>query len=187
VPPKGAIFLDRDGTIVRDVGYLRSADQMVILPGAAAAIRLLEKHGWPVVVVTNQSGVARGFLTERELGKIHDELCARLERDGAYLSRIYYCPHHPSEGRGAYKVACECRKPNPGMVRQAVLDLGVDPSMSYVVGDQTGDMELARRVGARGILIGHSGRAKEGLAMLHAGSAADLWEAVQWIIAESIS
>lgn len=186
VSSRGAVFLDRDGTIIRDVGYLCRTDQIEILPGAADAIRLLGVHGWPVVVVTNQSGVARGFITETALGKIHDELCARLARNGAYVSAIYFCPHHPTEGAGLYHVVCECRKPKPGMVRQASRDLGLDPTTSYVVGDKDGDMELAQRVGATGVLIGVQRHINESFTMARVYGAANLWEAAEWIMADSM-
>jgi D-glycero-D-manno-heptose 1,7-bisphosphate phosphatase len=150
---QAAVFLDRDGTLIREVGRLHRADQVEILPGVTAAIRMLREAGLKMIVVTNQSAVARGLLTESELQEIHRLLGAHLARDGAVLDAIYYCPHHPTEGTGAYRVICNCRKPNPGMINRASAELGVDPAVSYVVGDQAIDMELAARVGARGILL----------------------------------
>jgi len=179
-----AIFLDRDGTLIRDVGHLYRQEQVEVLPRVTEAIRLLRGQGFLLVVVTNQSAVARGRLTEEELGRIHNALNARLAQDGARLDGIYYCPHHPTEGIGAYHAECDCRKPNTGMVVKAVADLGLDPSSSYVVGDQASDMELAGRIGAKGILIasqlvvgGDSPGSKHPVV-------ADLWQAAEWIVGD---
>jgi D-glycero-D-manno-heptose 1,7-bisphosphate phosphatase len=178
-----AVFLDRDGTLIREVGHLHRRDQVEILPRVPEAIRLLRARGFCVVVVTNQSAVARGLLTEEELGMIHEELKARLAHEGTHLDGIYYCPHHPTEGNGAYLCACNCRKPNTGMIVKAAADLGLDPSRSYVVGDQTSDMDLADRVGAKGVRIAAPGMTGDA-----AGSkppvVADLWQAAQWIIGD---
>jgi len=179
-----AVFLDRDGTLIRDVGHLDRREQVEILPRVPEAIRLLRRRGFLLVVVTNQSAVARGRLTEEELGSIHDDLNARLAKEGARLDGIYYCPHHPTEGSGRYNVACDCRKPNPGLVRRAAADLGLDLSLSYVVGDQMSDMELADRVGAKGILIaGRPNTGEESAAAKHA-VVADLWQAAEWIVGD---
>ena len=179
-----AVFLDRDGTLIRDVGYLNRPDQVEILPRVAEAIRLLREQGFLLVVVTNQSAVARGRLTEENLGRIHGALNARLAQDGAQLDGIYYCPHHPTEGVGPYHVECDCRKPNTGMIVKAVSDLGLDPSSSYVVGDKTSDMELAERIGAKGVRIasqlvvgGDSPAPKYPVV-------ADLWQAAEWIVGD---
>jgi len=179
-----AVFLDRDGTLIRDVGYLNRPDQVEILPRVAEAIRLLREQGFLLVVVTNQSAVARGRLTEEDLGRIHGALNARLAQDGAQLDGIYYCPHHPTEGVGPYHVECDCRKPNTGMIVKAVSDLGLDPSSSYVVGDKTSDMELAERIGAKGVRIasqlvvgGDSPAPKYPVV-------ADLWQAAEWIVGD---
>jgi D-glycero-D-manno-heptose 1,7-bisphosphate phosphatase len=151
--PQAAVFLDRDGTLIREIGHLHRAEQVEILPGVALAIRMLREAGFKMVVVTNQSAVARGLLTEMELREIHALLRERLAVDGAILDAIYYCPHHPTEGAGAYRVICNCRKPNPGMIYRAASELAIDPGVSYVIGDQAIDMELAARVGAQGILL----------------------------------
>ena len=179
-----AVFIDRDGTLISDVGYLNRPDQVEILPRVAEAIRLLREQGFLLVVVTNQSAVARGRLTEENLGRIHGALNARLAQDGAQLDGIYYCPHHPTEGVGPYHVECDCRKPNTGMIVKAVSDLGLDPSSSYVVGDKTSDMELAERIGAKGVRIasqlvvgGDSPAPKYPVV-------ADLWQAAEWIVGD---
>jgi D-glycero-D-manno-heptose 1,7-bisphosphate phosphatase len=177
-----AVFLDRDGTLIRDVKYLRRADQLEILLRVPESIRLLRDHGFRVVVVTNQSVVARGGLTEEELGKIHIELNRRLAMDGAQWDGIYYCPHHPTEGIGLYNVVCDCRKPNTGMIRRAAEDLGIEPRMSYVVGDQESDMELAARVGARGVRISSQRIHSAAAAVSYSAIMPDLWQAAQWIV-----
>lgn len=180
---EAAVFLDRDGTLIREVGYLRRREQIEVLPRVPEAIRLLRARGFRVVVVTNQSGIARGLLTEEKLGIIHRELSARLAREGAFLDGIYYCPHHPTEGDDAYRRACDCRKPNTGMIVKAAADLGVDPSRSYVVGDQAIDMELADRVGAKGIRIADSAMERDPIGTKYP-VAGDLWQAAQWILGE---
>jgi D-glycero-D-manno-heptose 1,7-bisphosphate phosphatase len=150
---QAAVFLDRDGTMIRDVGYLYREDQLEILPGVPEGLRLLRDKGYKIVVVTNQSVIARGRLTEAVLGEIHGELLRRLARAGAQVDSVYYCPHHPSEGFAPYKMVCDCRKPNIGLVRRAAAELGLVVEQSYVIGDQCTDMELAARIGAKGILI----------------------------------
>jgi D-glycero-D-manno-heptose 1,7-bisphosphate phosphatase len=133
-------------------------------------------------VVTNQSAVARGRLTEVELRRIHDRLVDGLADCGAYLDGIYYCPHHATEGIGLYKVACDCRKPNPGMIRRACAELEIDPTLSYLVGDQATDMELAGRVGACGIWIGDCTSPQYEALASKAPVVLDLWQAAQWIV-----
>lgn len=179
------VLLDRDGTLVREVGYLSCSEQIEILPRVPQAIQLLHQHGLKVAVITNQSGVARGILGEDELELIHQELKRELARCGAFLDGIYYCPHHPTEGVDPYRVSCECRKPNVGLTKRAATELNLDLGRSYVVGDQSSDMELAARIGAKGILIkaeraqkGEQGSEKVSVVM------EDLWEASQWIVGD---
>ena len=177
------VFVDRDGTLIREVGYLCRSEQLELLAQVPEAIQLLHRHGLKVVVITNQSAVARGFLGEAELGQIHLELERQLAKWGASLDGIYYCPHHPTEGVAPYRVACECRKPSVGLVERAAQELGLDPARSYVVGDQMSDMEMAARIGAKGILIqnkkAESGRRKAEIRFL---VVRDLWEAAKWIV-----
>ena len=135
----------------REVGHL--LDQVEVLPGVPEAIQLLCGRGLKVAVITNQSAVGRGLLTEDELRRIHRDLEGRLAASGARVDGFYYCPHHPTEGVGAYRVACDCRKPNVGLAERAAAELMLDLGRSYVVGDQATDMELAMRIGARGIFI----------------------------------
>ena len=145
-----AVFVDRDGTIARDVPYCSRPEDFELLPGVAAGIRLLNEHGFKVVVVTNQSGIARAYFTEEMLAGIHEKMQKELARHGAYVDAICYCPHHPDDH-------CECRKPKPGMVLQAAHDLHIDLSQSYVIGDRDIDVELAGRAGCRaGIRVSES-------------------------------
>jgi histidinol-phosphate phosphatase family protein len=141
-----AVFIDRDGTISKDVPYCSSPKDFELLPEAAGGIKLLNKHHFQVVVVTNQSGIARGYFTEETLAKIHDKMHDELARQGAHVDSIYYCPHHPDDG-------CDCRKPSPKMVLQATSDLNIDLSQSYVVGDSAMDIEMGKRAKCKTILI----------------------------------
>lgn len=173
------VLLDRDGTLIRDVGYLRRIEEMEILPRVPEAIRMLSGHGFKVAIVTNQSGIGRGFLNEEELEKIHRELKSRLAARGASVDGIYYCPHHPTEALGSYRVACACRKPGVGLAERAAAELDLDLHRSYVVGNQPTDMELAARIGARGILLEaeNPAGAKPGSVVVK-----DIWEAANWIV-----
>ena len=141
-----AVFIDRDDTIAKDVPYCPSPDKLVLFEGVGGSIRRLNDAGFLVIVVTNQSGVGRGYFTESRLSEIHDKMRSDLAEDGAKLDAIYFCPHLPEEG-------CECRKPNIGMVLQAMMDFDIDLSSSFVVGDSEREMELARRIGAKGIQV----------------------------------
>jgi D-glycero-D-manno-heptose 1,7-bisphosphate phosphatase len=177
---QAAVFVDRDGTLIRDVGYLHRQEQLEILPQVPEALRLLKRKGYKIVVITNQSAVARGQLSEAGLAEIHCELLDRLARSGAEVDRVYYCPHHPTEGLGPYKIHCDCRKPNTGMISRAAAELGVAPARSYVVGDQVIDMELAARSGAKGVWIQEAGGPCVKAAPRVAHVVANLWEAARW-------
>ncbi len=177
-----AVFLDRDGTLIREVGYLRRVDQLEILPGVPEALVLLGNFGFKLVMVTNQSAVARGWLSEDELGRIHDALATELARSGVNLDGVYYCPHHPTEGNGAYRLKCACRKPNTGMIERACVELGLDPTASYVVGDKKGDMELARRVGATAVRIAAENDSNSESGPAPSALAGDLLKAARWIV-----
>ena len=169
------VFLDRDGTINEEMHYLRKHEQLELLPGAAQAIGRLNRLGLKVVVVTNQSGVARGFLTEEELDLIHQRLREMLVEHDAHLDGIYYCPEMPDTGSA-------CRKPEVGMMEQAAEDLDIDLKRSYVVGDMTIDMEMGRRAGSKTILVltGYGEEARDKGVQANF-IARDLAEAVRWI------
>jgi len=153
-PRARAVFLDRDGTLVDELGFLRRADDLRLLPGAAEGVRLFNRAGWKVVVVTNQSGIARGLLDEPTLAGIHARLEQELARGGAHLDAIVHCPHHPEEGLPPFRRACDCRKPAPGMILAAARRLGLDLGESWTIGDSRRDLEAGARAGlAGGVLV----------------------------------
>lgn len=176
------VFLDRDGTVNRDTGYVRTPEELELLPGAVEAVTRLNQAGARVVLLTNQSGIGRGLLTAEGLDAIHAKLRLLLEAGGARLDAIYYCPHHPDDG-------CRCRKPQPGLVERAIAELSLDPSgLVYVVGDQRRDVELAREIGARSVLVMTGPASLETMMALQADGplpdrvADGLGQAVAWII-----
>ncbi len=148
-----ALFLDRDGVIVDEAEYLADPAQVRLLPGSAEAIAEVNRQGVLVVVVTNQSGVARGYFPESRVAEIHEQLDRLLVGQGAHITRYYYCPHHPTEGRSPYRVDCQCRKPRPGMLLQAARDLSLDLQESYLVGDKLSDLEAGASAGCRTVLV----------------------------------
>jgi D-glycero-D-manno-heptose 1,7-bisphosphate phosphatase len=148
-----AVFLDRDGTVNEEVDFLTSPRDLHLIPRSADAIRRANDLGLRVIIVTNQSGIARGLLTEDELLEVHRALTGTLAGAGARVDAIYYCPHHPSEGAGEYRKECDCRKPNTGMIDRAVREFRIDPARSYVIGDRTVDVGMAKNAGARAILV----------------------------------
>jgi D-glycero-D-manno-heptose 1,7-bisphosphate phosphatase len=150
---KAAVFLDRDGTMIEDVGYLDTVADLRLFPWTVDAIRALNRASLPVVVITNQSGIAHGMLTEAIVSDIHRELTTTLAAGGATIDAYYHCPHHPEGVVSEYARACDCRKPGRALVDLAAKDLGLDPSRSFVVGDKWIDVGLANAVGARGILV----------------------------------
>lgn len=151
--PRPAIFLDRDGVVIEDGHYVGSVDRVVLVPGSADAVAALNRAGWKVVVVTNQGGVARGYFTYDSVAVVHAHIDGLLAGHGARIDAYYFCPHHPDGELEAYRVACECRKPKPGMLRRAVADLNLDPGRSWMVGDRVSDLEVGAAVGARTILV----------------------------------
>lgn len=148
-----AVFLDRDNTIIADPGYISHPSQLSLLPGAAHALALLRQMGYLLVVVTNQSGVARGILTERELETIHQRLRALLADEGLDLDAIYYCPHHPEGTVEEYARESSLRKPSPGMLLLAAEELDIDRMRSWMIGDSYRDIAAGHRAGCRTILI----------------------------------
>jgi histidinol-phosphate phosphatase family protein len=178
-----AVFVDRDGTIVREVGYLRSVRELRLLPGAAMALRRLRRAGARIVVVSNQSGIGRGYVGTEVVEEIHAVLCRRLRRHGAEPDAVYFCPHLPES-------ACGCRKPAPGLIERARAEMGIDPGQGYVIGDLWSDIGLARAVGARGVLVlsGHGHRALGEIAARGIAApdhvAPSLPRAVDWILAD---
>ncbi len=150
---KPAIFIDRDGTLSHEVGYVNHASRFRLYPYSVDAVRLVNRAGFLAVVVTNQAGVARGYFPESVIDEVHASLRAAMEAGGARLDGIYLCTHHPSVGEPPYRKDCDCRKPRPGLLRRAEAELGADLSRSWVVGDRHGDLALAWSVGARAALV----------------------------------
>lgn len=153
-----AVFLDRDGTIVEDVDYLTRPDQLRLIPGAAAAIRTINQMGYAAVIVTNQSAVARGMLSENALAGVHDRLREMLAAEGAHIDGIYYCPHLPDGNVAQYARTCDCRKPAPGMLLQAARDLGLDLTASVMIGDSLRDLEAGKAAGCRQLILVKTGQ-----------------------------
>ena len=178
------VFLDRDGTLNRDTGYVKSPDELTLLPGVGAALARLKQAGARLVVVTNQSGLGRGYFAGKDLEAIHAKLRVLLAEHRVTLDGIYFCPHRPDEG-------CTCRKPAPGMIDRAVGELRVDLGRAYVVGDSARDIELAKQVGARSLLVLTGPSGSETMADLtHRGLLPDhvadaLPQAVEWILAHA--
>jgi D-glycero-D-manno-heptose 1,7-bisphosphate phosphatase len=174
---KRGVFLDRDGTIIQERGYLSDPTAIELIPGAARAIRAINCLGLAAVVVSNQSGVGRGFFPASTVEEIDGRLRLLLEQEGAFLDGSYFCPHLPDAG-------CACRKPEPGMLQKAAEELRIDLPNSYLAGDKAADSEAIRRVGGKGILVltGY-GREEQGAA-LSDFVAQDLLEAVYWILVQ---
>lgn len=176
-----AVFVDRDGTLNPDSHYLASPDAFELFANVPDAVRQLNLAGLKVMLVTNQSGIARGYISPQNLEAIHQKLHNGLAEAKAWLDDVFVCPHHPDDG-------CRCRKPNPGMIERAVMRHGVDLSKSYVVGDQCRDIELAHRAGVKGILVMTGPDSRESLALCHkkhlpiAFVAPCFADAVSWIL-----
>ena len=147
------VFLDRDGTINEEIDFLAASDELHLINGAAEAIHEANRMGLKVFVITNQSGIARGFLTEDRLVKIHDTLVKMLSKLGAHIDAIYYCPHHPELGEPPYRTLCDCRKPNTGMLQQAVKQFRINLAKSFVIGDRMIDIQTAHAAGATSVLV----------------------------------
>jgi D-glycero-D-manno-heptose 1,7-bisphosphate phosphatase len=148
-----AVFLDRDGTLIEEVGYLDRLDRVRLFPWSVAAVRALNDAKVPIVLITNQSGIARGFFTESVVDEVHRHIGRLLAAGGARIDAYYYCPHHRDGTVAEYAVACECRKPARGLVDRAIRELGVDARASFTVGDRWLDVALARNIGGRGVLV----------------------------------
>lgn len=148
------VFLDRDGTLNEEIGYIHDVSMLNLINGAAEAVQKLNKANIATVMVSNQTGAARGFYGEEHIGKLNERLVNLLETKGAHLDALYYCPHLETGKVPAFSIVCECRKPKPGLVTRAFADNpDLDPSRSYVVGDKASDIELARNCGAKAILV----------------------------------
>ena len=148
-----AVFIDRDGTISEEVGYINHPARFRVFPFAAAAVKHLNENGWLAIVVTNQAGVARGYFSEDMIQTVHAEMTKELESSGARLDAVYYCAHHPSVGEPPYRFDCDCRKPKPGLILRAAKDFDIDLAESWMAGDRYSDVELARNAGVKSMLV----------------------------------
>jgi D,D-heptose 1,7-bisphosphate phosphatase len=184
-----AVFLDRDGTLIEEAGYLDRFERLSVFPYSIDAVRLLNRGGFAVVVVTNQAGIARGIVNESFLAETHRHITERFNAGGGRIDALYYCPHHPDAAIGAYRQACDCRKPGAGMLTRAAADLGISLPDSFVVGDRWHDLEAGSRVGARGILVRTGyGRTEEASPRAQVEPAAvvdNVMGAVSWILRAS--
>jgi D-glycero-D-manno-heptose 1,7-bisphosphate phosphatase len=189
VTERPAVFIDRDGTLTEEVGYVNHPGRLKLLPRSAEAIRRLNAAGVAAVVVTNQAGIARGYFSERVLQQVNDSLAAQLARAGARLDGLYVCTHHPTEGQPPYRTCCECRKPKPGLLLRAAGDLGLDLRRSTMVGDKPSDLVPGRQVGAAAVLVltgygrGEWEYQRERFEVEPDHVAGDLLDAVEWALA----
>jgi D-glycero-D-manno-heptose 1,7-bisphosphate phosphatase len=186
---KRAIFLDRDGTINQDVGYPNDFSQINIYPYSFEALRKINASGFLAVVITNQSGIGRGYLTENNLHDIHQKMKAAFAARGVHLDGLYFCPHYELSSDPRYRKNCACRKPEPGMAVRAAQDLGIDLRGSYVIGDKVEDILFGLKIGARPVLVltGFGQEAERKLEEKNirpAHTAPDLLKAVDWILDE---
>lgn len=179
-----AVFIDRDGTINIDVDFLSKPEQLQLIPRSAEAIRTLNELNIPVIVITNQSGIARGIFSEEDLFAIHNALDDVLLHYGAHVDAYYYCPHHPTDGIAPYVKDCDCRKPKPGMLKEAEKRFNLNLHHSFVVGDKCIDIQTGKAVGATAIQVS-TGYGKDEAHLCESERdffASDLFEAVGYII-----
>ena len=180
------MFLDRDGTLLEEAGYLDRLEQLAFFPWAIDAVRLLNRGGYAVVIITNQSGVGRGLYEEAFVRTTHDAIAQRLDAGGAKVDAFYYCPHHPDATVERYRIACDCRKPGPGMLAKAADDLGLDLARSVSVGDKWTDVQAGQAAGGRGILVrtgyGRSSEAAPPPGVAPAAIVDNVMGAVAWIL-----
>ena len=184
-----AVFLDRDGTLSEERGFIDRLELLEIFPWTSDAIRLLNRAGFAVVVVTNQSAIGRGIIDLPFLQSVHDAFDRHLTKSGARVDSYYFCPHHPDAPLPEYRMVCRCRKPGPGMIEQAAADLGLDLSRSFMVGDRPIDVASGHAAGVRSVLVrsGHSSGGSDAPAGLREPDAIlnNLMEAVGWILRSS--
>ena len=148
-----AVFLDRDGTINVEKDYLHKIEDFEFIPGAPEAIKRLKEAGFLVIVVSNQSGVGRGYFDEQAVDKLHRHMQSKLAVHNTSIDAFYFCPHHPEKGLGNYKVVCDCRKGEPGMLLQAAKEYDIDLQKSFMIGDKLADIEAGQRAGCHALLV----------------------------------
>jgi D-glycero-D-manno-heptose 1,7-bisphosphate phosphatase len=182
-----AVFVDRDGTVIEEIGYQSDPDMVRVIPGVGAALARLNELGIPVVVISNQAGVARGLFTAEDLDIVHERFVELLAAEGAYVDAAYYCPHHPE-----FDVECDCRKPKPGLLLKASEDLGIELGRSYMVGDRLIDVQAGKAAGASAVFV-LTGYGRRELVEHEADITTtadrvcdDLAQAVDWILDERL-
>jgi D-glycero-D-manno-heptose 1,7-bisphosphate phosphatase len=185
-----AVFLDRDGTIIEERGYLDRLEDLTIFPWTGDALRLLKRAGFATVVITNQSAIARGLIDEAFLSRVHQTIDSRVNAAGGGIDRYYFCPHFPEATIERYRQTCGCRKPAPGMIEQACREMDLDASRSVMVGDRWLDVACGRAAGTRTVLVRSGHGSSEAETTPPAGVHADailnnLMEAVGWILRSS--
>jgi D-glycero-D-manno-heptose 1,7-bisphosphate phosphatase len=189
--PRAGVFMDRDGCVVEEVGYVNHPSRIRLLPRAAEAVRRLNEAGVAAVMVTNQAGVARGYFSEETLHVANARMRCDLEAAGARLDGLYVCMHHPTEGQPPYRAACDCRKPRPGLLQRAAAELGLDLRASVMVGDRFSDVATGHAVGAAGVLVltgygrGEWEYQRHAQAVVPDHVAEDLLDAVEWALAHT--
>lgn len=179
-----AVFLDRDGTLIEDSGYISSPDQVKFIPGAIEAVRQLNEAGYKVIIISNQAGIARGLLSENMLQTIDKTVHRQVLSGGGHIDASYYCPHHPEHGVYPYKQDCECRKPHPGLIKRAVRDQSLELNGSFMIGDKSSDIETGKRAGVKTVFVrtGHGQAEEKGLKEQPDHRADNLAEAVRWLL-----
>jgi D-glycero-D-manno-heptose 1,7-bisphosphate phosphatase len=189
--PRPAVFMDRDGCLTEEVGYVNHPTRIRLLPRTAQAVRRLNQAGVPAVMVTNQTGIARGYFSEETLHATNARMRDDLAAAGARLDGAYVCMHHPTEGLPPYRADCDCRKPRPGLLHRAAADLGLDLAASVMIGDKLSDVAAGHTVGAAGVLVLTGYGRGEWEYHAHRGAvkpdhvAEDLLDAVEWALARS--
>jgi len=185
-----AVFLDRDGTLIQERGHIGTIRQVRFIPGAFAALKKLRQSGFKIVIVSNQSGVARGIISQSQVEKVNRHILNVLNLHNIKIDALYYCPHHPQYGNGSYKKKCACRKPAAGMATTAQKKLNLSLRKCYVIGDKLTDVEMAQKIKAKGILVLTGfGREQWSKAENHPGQpdflAKNILDAASWIVSNS--
>ena len=184
-----AVFIDRDGTINEQMGYINHMSRFHVLPGVPEAVKLLNDNDYLVIIVTNQSGVARGYFPIELVDEIHSQMKESLKKEGAEVNAIFFCPHFPRSRVKEYAIECDCRKPNTGMIRQALDEFDIDLTQSYMIGDHFTDLEFASNANIKSIMVktgyglGEVGYVLPKLPYKPVYVADDLLDAVKWILA----
>jgi histidinol-phosphate phosphatase family domain/HAD-superfamily hydrolase, subfamily IIIA len=177
-----AVFLDRDGTVIEECNYLRDPAQVKLLPEVAKGIGLLKENGFLIVIVTNQSGIARGYFDLDTLQQVHTVMDQQLAAGGTFVDGLYFCPHHPNGTTSPFNINCQCRKPAIAMALQAKQELNIDLNNSYMIGDKEVDIDFGKNFGAKANILVATGYGKDNPDTKADYRARDLWDAAAWIL-----